>query len=120
MEARVRVVMMPKDTNHMGNIFGGVILSYIDLAAAEQARDVAPQYFVTKVLKEVNFIAPVHVGDNVSFYTELVKVGKSSVTVKVLVEAKRGKGREETVKVTDAEVVMVAVDEKGKPIALST
>ena len=109
---------MPKDTNHLGNIFGGVILSYIDLAAAEQARDEAAHYFVTKILREVDFIAPVHVGDSVSFYTETISVGKSSVTVKVSVEALRGKGREQAVLVTEAEVVMVAIDERGKPTAL--
>ncbi len=86
---KIRVVMMPKDTNSMGSIFGGVILSYLDLSAGEHAKHVAPHLFVTKILKEVNFIAPVHVGDTVSFYTETVRVGRTSVTVRVLVEAER-------------------------------
>lgn len=113
-DPRIRVVMMPKDTNALGSIFGGVILSHLDLAAAEHARRVAPQHlFVTKVLREVDFIAPVHVGDTVSFYTETQKIGNTSVTVKVLVEAERGIGKRKVIKVTEAEVVMVAVDRDG-------
>ncbi len=113
---QIRVVMLPKDTNGMGNIFGGVILSHLDLAAGEQARLIAPNLYVTKILREVDFIAPVQVGDSVSYYTEVVKVGKTSVTVRVLVEALRGVNKREVIKVTEAEVVMVAVDRKGDPI----
>jgi acyl-CoA thioesterase YciA len=112
----IRVVMLPRDTNGMGSIFGGVILSYIDLAAAEQARQTAPHYYVTKVMREVDFIAPVKVGDLVSFSTETLHVGKTSVTVRVLVTADRGVGREQSVKVTEAEVVLVAIDKSGRPI----
>lgn len=116
---QIRVAMMPKDTNGMGNIFGGVILSQLDLAAGEHARRIAPHRYVTKVMREVEFIAPVKVGDLVSFYTETVRLGTSSITVKVLVTAERGIGVRQEVKVTEAEVVMVAVDEHGKPIAIS-
>src|SRR4051794_26864781 len=107
---QIRVVMMPKDTNARGHIFGGVILSYLDLAAAEHAREIAPHEYVTKLLREVDFIAPVLVGDTVSYYTETVRLGKTSVTIRVRVEARRGRERQ-TIKVTEAEVVMVAVDE---------
>ena len=69
----IRVVMLPKDTNGLGAIFGGVILSHLDLAAGEHARDVAPHRYVTKIMREVDFIAPVLVGDLVSFNTETVK-----------------------------------------------
>ena len=113
--ARIRVVMLPKDTNALGSIFGGVILSHLDLAAAEQARTVAPHLFVTKLIREVEFIAPVYVGDTVSFYAETLKVGRTSVTVKVLVEAERGVGERTHHKVTEAEIVMVAVNSDGKP-----
>jgi len=116
---RIRTVMLPKDTNSLGNIFGGVILSHLDLAAGEHARSVAPHLYVTKVLREVEFIAPVHVGDTVSYYAETVKIGKTSITIKVLVEAERGVGKRQTVKVTEAEVVMVAVDDKGHPIPIN-
>lgn len=115
---QIRVVMMPKDTNAMGNIFGGVILSHLDLAAGEAARSTAPHLFVTKIMREVNFIAPVKVGDNVSFYTEISKVGNTSITVKVLVLAERGIKNREAIKVTEAEVIMVAVGPDGKPVTI--
>lgn len=107
--------MLPKDTNAMGNIFGGVILSHIDLAAAEHARTVSPNAYVTKIVKEVDFIAPVHVGDIVSFFTETVSVGETSITVQVSVTAERGIKNRKSINVTEAELVMVAVGEDGKP-----
>ena len=112
---RIRLVMLPKDTNSLGNIFGGVILSHIDLAAGEHARRIEPLRYVTKIMREVEFIAPVKVGDTVSFYTETIKLGNTSVSVRVLVTAERGIGKLEAIKVTEAEVVMVAVDETGHP-----
>jgi len=115
---QIRVVMLPKDTNSMGNIFGGVILSHLDLAAGEHARRIAPHLYVTKILREVDFIAPVEVGDTISYYTETVKTGRTSITIKVLVEAERGVGKRQSIKVTEAEVVMVAVDASGTPISL--
>ena len=117
---QIRVVMMPKDTNGMGNIFGGVILSHLDLAAGEHARGIAPHLYVTKIIKEVDFIAPVKVGDTVSFYTETVSVGKTSITIRVLVAAERGVGKRESIKVTEAEVIMVAVNEKGQAIPIKS
>ena len=72
-----------------GTIFGGVILSNIDLASAVEARKVAPHRYVTKAMHEVEFHEPVFVGDLVSFYTETVRVGRTSVTVRVSVEAER-------------------------------
>ena len=117
---QIRVVMMPKDTNGMVNIFGGVILSHLDLAAGEHARGIAPHLYVTKIIKEVDFIAPVKVGDTVSFYTETVSVGKTSITIRVLVAAERGVGKRESIKVTEAEVIMVAVNEKGQAIPIKS
>lgn len=111
---QIRVVMHPKDTNSLGNIFGGVILSYIDLAASEHAKTVAPHLYVTKAVKEVDFISPVFVGDKVSCYTETKIIGNTSISVKVLVTAERGMGRDQIHKVTEAEVVMVAIDKDGK------
>ena len=115
---QIRVVMLPKDTNAMGNIFGGVILSHIDLAAAEHARGVAPHQYVTKIVKGVDFIAPVHVGDTVSFFAETASVGETSISIKVLVTAERGITQRKAIKVTEAELIMVAVNEKGKPVAI--
>jgi acyl-CoA thioesterase YciA len=111
----IRLVMMPRDTNPLGSIFGGHILSLIDLAAGQHARAVAPKRYVTKVMREVEFIAPVYVGDNVSFYCETVKLGNTSITIRVDVEALRGVDSVHTISVTTAEVVMVAVDDNGKP-----
>jgi acyl-CoA thioesterase YciA len=112
----IKVLMLPKDTNALGTIFGGVILSHVDLAAAVEARKLAAHRYVTKAMREVEFHAPVFVGDIVSFFTERVRVGNTSLTVKVIVEAERwGGGRGERVKVTEAEVVLVAVEEHGRP-----
>ncbi len=115
---QIRMVMMPKDTNAVGSIFGGVILSHLDLAAAEHAKEVAPHRYVTKLIKEVEFISPVYVGDTVSYYTETTKLGRTSITIKVLVAAERGIGKRESIKVTEAEIVMVAINEQGKPIPI--
>src|SRR6476660_5592043 len=115
-EPAIRVVLMPKDTNAHGTIFGGVILSYIDIAAAIEARKHTLKKIVTKAMHEVVFVAPVFVGDIVSFYTSLVRIGRTSITVKVLVEADRVKHPGELVRVTEAEVVYVAVDAHRRPI----
>src|SRR4051812_47246694 len=112
----IKVLLLPKDTNPMGTIFGGVILSHIDLASSVEARKIAPHRYVTKAMHEVEFHEPVFLGDIVNFFTETVRVGRTSVTVRVSVEAERwGAGRGERVKVTEAEVVLVAVDEEGRP-----
>lgn len=112
----IKVLLLPKDTNALGTIFGGVILSHIDLASAVEARKQAAQRFVTKAMREVEFHQPVFLGDIVNFFTETLRVGRTSVTVKVTVEAERwGAGRGEKVMVTEAEVVLVAVDESGRP-----
>ncbi len=110
--------MLPKDTNAMGNIFGGVILSHLDLAAGEHARGIAPHLYVTKIIRGVDFIAPVKVGDTVSYYTETVAIGRTSVTIRVTVTSERGVGKREEIKVTEAEVLMVAVNGRGKPIPI--
>jgi len=122
----IRVLLLPKDTNAYGTIFGGVILSHIDLASAIEARKIAPHHYVTKAMHEVEFHEPVYLGDIVSFYTETVRVGRTSVTVRVLVEAERwGRvpaggvgGHGETVRVTEAEVVLVALGADGRPTAV--
>jgi acyl-CoA thioesterase YciA len=116
----IRVALMPKDTNALGTIFGGIILSYIDQAGAVEAhRHVPlPGRLVTVAMREVVFHYPVFIGDLVSFYTETLRVGRTSVTVKVIVEAERsnGSGR---VEVTEAEVVYVHVDQKNQPTPIA-
>jgi acyl-CoA thioesterase YciA len=113
----IRVTMLPKDTNAHGTIFGGVILSYIDLAAAVEAKRHHNERFVTKSMHEVVFVAPVYLGDLVTFYTRTARVGTSSLAVDVEVEVERlgPNGNREIVKVTEAEVIYVAVDENGRP-----
>jgi acyl-CoA thioesterase YciA len=118
MQPAIRVVMMPRDTNPLGTIFGGIILSYIDQAGAVEARRRSDKKLVTVALHEVKFIAPVFVGDLVSFYTETAKVGNTSITVRVTVDAWRGTAPHETVRVTQAEIVYVAIDHPGEPIPL--
>lgn len=114
----IRMVMMPRDTNPLGSIFGGHILSLIDQAAGQHARSVAPHRYVTKIFREVDFIAPVYVGDVVSFYCKTKKIGNTSITVEVEVEARRAENYAETAQVTSAEVVMVAVDNNNSPLPI--
>ena len=112
----IKVLLLPKDTNALGTIFGGVILSNIDLASAVEARKAGAHRYVTKAMRAVEFHAPVFLGDIVNFFTETTKVGRTSITVKVSVEAERwGAGEGERVQVTEAEVVLVAVDRNGQP-----
>jgi acyl-CoA thioesterase YciA len=118
LDPTLRVTMLPRDTNARGTIFGGVILSHIDLAGGIAASRCAARNFVTRAMHAVEFIAPVYVGDVVSFYTSILHTGTTSVTIKVNVEAERAKDPAQKVKVTEAEVIYVAVDETGKPIAL--
>jgi acyl-CoA thioesterase YciA len=115
----IKLLLLPKDTNALGTIFGGVILSHIDLASAVEARKHAAHRYVTKAMREVEFHAPVFLGDIVSFFTETGRLGRTSITVKVTVIAERwGAGQGEQVKVTEAEVVLVAVDASGRPIPI--
>ncbi len=112
--------MMPRDTNAAGTIFGGVILSEIDLAAAVEAHHHHDGRVVTVAMDGVVFSAPVFVGDLVSFYTRTLHKGRTSVKVRVCVWAQRFFADGEKVAVTEAEVTMVAVDEEGEPVALGT
>jgi acyl-CoA thioesterase YciA len=112
----IKVLLLPKDTNALGTIFGGVILAHVDLASAIEARRTGARRLVTKAMRTVEFLEPVFVGDIVNFYAETLRVGRTSVTVRVTVEAERwGGGHGERVKVTEAEVVLVCVDEQGRP-----
>jgi len=118
-EPAIRVLMMPRDTNAHGTIFGGVILSYIDTAGAIEAhRHTMMERFVTVAMREVIFHKPVLVGDLVSFYAETVLVGKTSITVRVIVEAERLAFKSERIRVTEAEVIYVAVDKNGQKVKI--
>jgi acyl-CoA thioesterase YciA len=109
----IQVVMMPRDTNPHGTIFGGVILSYLDQAGAIGARREVSRaggplpFVVTVAMNKVEFHQPVLVGDVVRFLTRLVRIGRTSITMEVLVEVERG---ERVIQVTEAEVVYVGID----------
>ncbi len=111
----LRVVTLPKDTNHYGTVFGGVILSYIDQAGFVEARRHGAHRWVTAAMDHVDFARPVHVGDTVTFYTSTVRTGTKSVTVCVDVEAERY-ATQEAEAVTTATLTMVSVDANGKAI----
>ena len=113
----IRVILMPKDTNALGTIFGGIILSYLDQAGAVEAHRHVTGRLVTVAMREVVFHAPVFVGDLVSLYTETLRLGRTSITVKVIVEVER-RSHGGRVKVTEAEVVYVHVDENNSPLAI--
>lgn len=107
--------MMPKDTNAHGTIFGGVILSFIDQAGAVEAKRHGADFLVTVAMREVVFHEPVYVGDLVSFYTRLVRIGKTSITVSVEVFSQTREGVGNRVRVTEAEVTYVNLDENRRP-----
>ena len=115
----IRIVLLPRDTNSQGTIFGGIILSYIDIAGAVEAhRHTRMERFVTVAMREVKFHQPVFVGDLVSFYAETVHIGTTSITIRVVVEAERPAHAEGRVRVTEAEVVYVAVDENRQKVKI--
>lgn len=114
----IRQVMMPRDTNANGTIFGGIILAQIDLAAAIEAHRWHPGRLATVAMDKVVFKRPVFVGDLVSFYTSTERVGTTSVTVCVDVWAQRRFGSNTRVRVTRATVTMVATDEGGHKVAI--
>ena len=114
-EPAIRALMMPRDTNAHGTIFGGVILSYIDQAGAIEARRQGLQFMVTVSMDKVVFHEPVFVGDLVSFWTETLRIGNTSITTKVVVEAIRAGDPSQKVTVTEAQVVYVNLGKNRKP-----
>ena len=116
----IRITLLPRDTNSQGTIFGGIILSYIDIAGAVEAhRRTGIERFVTVAMREVIFHKPVFVGDLVSFYAKTERIGSTSITVRVVVEAERHAGTAERVKVTEAEVIYVAIDADRRKIKIN-
>ena len=115
----IRVPARPADANPGGSIFGGWIMSYVDIAGSEPAWLRARGRIVTRAVHEFEFKKPVFIGDMISCYAEAIDEGRSSVTVKVEVYAERAQGGEVSViKVTEAILVYVAIDEDGRPRAL--
>ena len=119
----IRLTLLPRDTNPQGTVFGGIILSYIDMAGAIEAhRRTKIERFVTVAMREVIFHEPVFVGDLVSFYAETIRIGTTSITIRVIVEAERfggTSGGDDRLRVTEAEVVYVAVDANRRKMKIN-
>lgn len=119
-EAAVRTLAMPKDTNGLGDIFGGWIMSHADIAGAIIAFRRAGGRVVTVAVNEFVFVSPVYVGDVVSFYTDVSRVGNTSLTVDVTVFSQRSDGeRESTVKVATAQLTYVRVGANRRPVPVA-
>ena len=115
----LRIVPMPADTNAHGTIFGGWVMSQVDIAGSIPAWERAQGPVVTVAVNSFIFKEPVFVGDVVSFYARVLKVGRTSITVDVEVFSQRGRsGSREAVKVTEAQLTYVAVDDRRQPRAV--
>ena len=114
----LRVMPMPADANQNGDIFGGWIMSQVDIAGGTVAGRLARGRVATVAVREFVFKQPVQIGDVVSFYVELERIGKTSITVTVEVYAERRPEQPETVKVTEATLTYVAIDRDGRPRAV--
>jgi acyl-CoA thioesterase YciA len=110
----LRVKTLPNDANQSGDIFGGWLMSQIDIAGAIAATERAQGHVVTVAVKQLTLKKPLYVYDIVSFYTDIAAVGKTSVTVNVEVFAQRAPLRKEVVKISDATLVYVAVVHPGE------
>ncbi len=113
-EPALRLVAMPKDTNEAGDIFGGWIMSQVDIAGAVVASQLSKGRVVTIAVTDFLFKKPVLVGDLISCYAKVIKIGKTSITVQLEVCAQRGGAAKECIKVTEATIVYVAVDDNGQ------
>lgn len=111
----MRTMPMPADANGNGDIFGGWIMAQVDIAGGTMAGRTARGRVATVAVKEFVFKQPVQIGDLLSFYVDLVRVGRSSITVNVEVYAERRPSDPEVVKVTEATLTYVAIDRDGRP-----
>jgi acyl-CoA thioesterase YciA len=114
-EPALRVMPMPADANQNGDIFGGWIMSQVDIAGGTIAGRVAKGRVATVAVNSFVFKQPVHIGDLLSFYVDLVKIGNTSITVNVEVYAERRPSDPTVVKVTEATLTYVAIDRDGRP-----
>jgi len=114
----LRIVPMPADTNAHGTIFGGWVMAQVDIAGSIPAWNRAQGPVVTVAVNSFIFKEPVFVGDIVSFYARVLKVGRTSVTVDVEVFAQRSRSEKDVVRVTEAQLTYVAVDANRKPRAI--
>ncbi len=116
-ELTLRTLAMPADANAAGDIFGGWVMAQMDLSCGMRAAERARGRVVTAAVKEMAFELPVKIGDTMCIYTDIIKIGRTSITLKVEAWAQRYLS-DRMEKVTDALFVMVALDENGKPKAV--
>ncbi len=114
-ELVLRVMPLPADVNGNGDIFGGWLMAQVDLAGAVLPSRIAKGRIATVAVNQFIFKQPVSVGDLVSFYARVARIGNTSITVHVEVFAERNPAKLETVKVTEANLTYVAIDNEGKP-----
>ncbi|MEJ6000575.1 acyl-CoA thioesterase [Paucibacter soli] len=114
-ELVLRVMPMPADANHNGDVFGGWIMAQVDIAGSVLPARISRGRVATVAVKEFLFKQPVSIGDLLSFYAQVTRVGRTSVTVNVEVIAERDPVNPHTVKVTEAQLTYVAIDKDGKP-----
>ncbi len=114
-ELVLKVIPMPKDCNQNGDIFGGWVMAQVDLAGAVIPARYAGGRMATVAVNEFVFKQPVKIGDILSFYSKLVRIGRTSITVKVEVYAERFRAQGKYIKVTEASVTYVAIDDHGRP-----
>jgi len=111
----IRIMAMPTNTNASGDIFGGWLMSQVDIAGSIEAFRRANGRIVTVAVNEFRFIQPVFVGDVVSLYTKVIKIGNTSIRIHVTAYAQRNRGKDESQKVAEAEITYVAIDENRRP-----
>lgn len=116
--ASLRTVAMPADANPSGDIFGGWIMSQMDIAGASYARHIAKNRLVTVAVEAMTFHLPVFVGDEVSCYCETVRIGRTSIAVHIETWVRRDRIEDEIVKVTEAVYTYVAMDENRSPATI--
>nr|WP_255501392.1 acyl-CoA thioesterase [Mitsuaria sp. WAJ17] len=106
---------MPADANHNGDVFGGWIMAQVDIAGSILPARISRGRITTVAVKEFLFKQPVSIGDLLSFYAQVIRVGRTSITLQVEVIAERNPASPHVVKVTEAQLTYVAIDKDGKP-----
>jgi acyl-CoA thioesterase YciA len=119
-ELTLRTLAMPGDANAAGDIFGGWVMAQMDLACGIRAAERAGGRVVTAAVREMSFVAPVKVGDTLCVYTDIARVGRTSMILHLQAWAQRYLKHGQRVKVTEADFVMVALDDNGKPTPISS
>jgi acyl-CoA thioesterase YciA len=117
-ELIIQVYAMPRDTNPNGDIFGGWLMSQMDIAGGIYSQKIVKGRVVTVGIKSMTFSKPVFVGDTLSCFVTLIKIGKTSISVHIEAFVNRQTIEEETIKVTEGDFTYVKVDDNGKPLAI--